>query len=375
MDIREEVFAGRHYYVVPVVALVEGVVFGATSSSPEFVPSESFSDFPDTWNTRPVTVNHPHNGQTYVLAGSQDILRSYQIGFLFNTKASSDKLITEAWIDSAMALEKATSNDKIKLTLDRLRSGDTIDVSIGAIVTSIAGQGTYNGSKYDGVWQTIIPDHLAILPDSIGACSVDAGCGTFRAQELRIEHGSNSSNRTSTKSSLVHLHINHIVGGKSSNFYKKEGISTMSDENAAATGDKGQKQNSKQPAKSPESVRELLGLNISDKLRDEISTLLEVNATLQAERVESFTKLLSKAVGRDLSNEETSTIGKVINHMDNFGVCTLSELMSEIVERNSSNFAGATGGNQIDKTFVGNNVVEMEGRMPLPPSVFSKKGQ
>ena len=147
----------------------------------------------------------------------------------------------------------------------------------------------------------------------------------------------------------------------------------MSDENAAATNNNGQKQNSKQSAKSPESVRELLGLNISDNLRDEISMLLEVSETLQAERVASFTKLLSKAVGRDLSDEESSAIGNVIGHIDKSGVCTLSELMAEIVERNHANFVGATGGNQVSKPFTGNNVVGMEGRMPLPQSIFSKK--
>jgi hypothetical protein len=44
-------------------------------------------------------------------------------------------------------------------------------------------KGTYKGAAYDGKWTSIDPDHLALLPESVGACSIEMGCGTHRAAE------------------------------------------------------------------------------------------------------------------------------------------------------------------------------------------------
>jgi hypothetical protein len=43
------------------------------------------------------------------------------------------------------------------------------------------GKGTYQGKKWNGYWDVVIPDHLAFLDSGqIGACSVADGCGTYK---------------------------------------------------------------------------------------------------------------------------------------------------------------------------------------------------
>ena len=56
---RTEKFAGRDYMVVPVVALVEGVIQGVNAANPELALASEFGKFPAGWNGRPVVMDHP----------------------------------------------------------------------------------------------------------------------------------------------------------------------------------------------------------------------------------------------------------------------------------------------------------------------------
>jgi hypothetical protein len=40
--------------------------------------------------------------------------------------------------------------------------------------------GTLNGMEYGRIARNLMPDHLAILPDKIGACSIADGAGLLR---------------------------------------------------------------------------------------------------------------------------------------------------------------------------------------------------
>ena len=55
--------------------------------------------------------------------------------------------------------------------------GDIIEVSTGYFADKLDESGEFEGEEYDGVQINLRPDHLAILPNTIGACSVDDGCG------------------------------------------------------------------------------------------------------------------------------------------------------------------------------------------------------
>lgn len=175
---------GRDYVVVPVVALVEGVRHAGGSPHPELVLAEAFGRHVATWNGRPIVVDHPVDDDgVSVLASSPGILEKCYLGILLNAEASDGKLKTEAWLDLS-AIENSSS-DKVVEMWERLVDGETVEVSVGAIVYTQQKKGTYEGKKYSGVWDIVIPDHLAFLSgDQIGACSIDDGCGTYRTQSL-----------------------------------------------------------------------------------------------------------------------------------------------------------------------------------------------
>jgi uncharacterized protein YoaH (UPF0181 family) len=170
---------GKEYTVIPVGALVEGVLQGMGSEGPELALAEEFGKFPTSWDGRPVVMSHPtvevDGKKTPVSANSPDILETYQIGYIFNTKLVGNELHQEAWVDNAVM---ESLNDDSKETMARLNSGEQIEVSTGYFALIEDSEGTYNNQDYEGVQRNIVPDHLAFLPDgTLGACSNADGCG------------------------------------------------------------------------------------------------------------------------------------------------------------------------------------------------------
>ncbi|HMI90073.1 MAG TPA: hypothetical protein VK509_01865, partial [Polyangiales bacterium] len=55
-------FESREHLVVPVIALVEGVVHAVNSDQPEYVPGTELARAPLGWNGRPVVGDHPSDG-------------------------------------------------------------------------------------------------------------------------------------------------------------------------------------------------------------------------------------------------------------------------------------------------------------------------
>lgn len=180
---RTETFNDREYLVVPVVALVEGVVHAMNAGSPEFVAAEEFSRAPQGWNGRPLFYGHPMNGDSPVSGNSPDVLEEKAIGLVFNTRLKSKKLSMEAWIDVEKAKEVAPD------LIDRVNKGDAIEISVGVFVETDDTEGIFEGKKYLGAWHDIVPDHLALLPKGDeGACSVEMGCGVRAAKGAHVDH-------------------------------------------------------------------------------------------------------------------------------------------------------------------------------------------
>lgn len=179
--VRTEIYDGQEYLVVPVVALVEGVLHPCNSEFPELALAETFGKHAAGWNGRPVTMGHPSRGGTNVSANSPEVLSTEAIGKLFNTHMDGKKLKTEAWINLERVKEV---NGEATLAVQRIRSGDTIEVSTGLFATVSAQEGEYDGKEYAGIWQDTVPDHLALLPaGTTGACSVGDGCGAPRLNQ------------------------------------------------------------------------------------------------------------------------------------------------------------------------------------------------
>ncbi len=179
-DTRTETFMGREYVVVPVVALVEGVLQGMNAANPELALFEEFGSVPDGWNGRPVVMNHPIVDGSPVSANSPTVLETYQLGYVFHALGDGEakKLIVEAWLDVERI--KALGGEA-QSTLDRVLAGTIVEVSTGLFTGLEETKGRFNNQDYSGIWRNIIPDHLAFLSEgTIGACSIEDGCGTPR---------------------------------------------------------------------------------------------------------------------------------------------------------------------------------------------------
>jgi len=175
-EIRTAQFQDREHLVLPVIALVEGVIWPSNAPAPELVLADSFSSAPQGWNGRPVFYGHPTQEGRQVSGNIPEILPS-AIGMVFNAGVDTKRLKMEAWLDTER-IGKAPEGARL---LERIHNNETIEVSVGAYVTVAETAGSLNGKKYETIWQSITPDHLALLSENeIGACSVEAGCGTPR---------------------------------------------------------------------------------------------------------------------------------------------------------------------------------------------------
>jgi hypothetical protein len=185
-ELRTASFEDREHLVVPVVALIEGVVWPANAPYPELVLASEFSRLPQVWDGRPVVMDHPKLDDQFVSANCPEVLESFSFGRVFNTKTTDHQLLMEAWLDPQKA-EKVGS-EAVRVC-ERAKAGEPIEISVGVYMTLEKKSGIYNGpvasskgKKYEGIWHDIGSDHLAMLPEgTVGACSIEMGCGAPRA--------------------------------------------------------------------------------------------------------------------------------------------------------------------------------------------------
>lgn len=164
--VRHTVHEGRDTLVVPVVMIVEGVLNGALLSTSEF------GKHVESWNDVPVPVLHPEERGQPISAKRPDVI-ARTIGRVYNARVDGDKLKAELWID----VEKAKRLGFGELLRD-LDAGKTVEVSTGYFSDDLEVSGEMKGAEYTTQHINIKPDHLALLPGQIGACSVADGCGT-----------------------------------------------------------------------------------------------------------------------------------------------------------------------------------------------------
>lgn len=163
-------YMGRDHIVVPVIMARADVAMNGCR-----IPLDEL--FPDAWNGVPVTIGHPNVGNGFSSANDPDIMSNWAIGHIFNSSLDQLMLRGEAWIDVARceALRPGL--------VDHLESGEPLDVSTGYFSKKVKSPGVLNGRRYSALDTEINPDHLALLPDEIGACSWDDGCGVRTNKE------------------------------------------------------------------------------------------------------------------------------------------------------------------------------------------------
>ena len=185
--VRTAMHNGREHLVVPVVALMEGVIHAINAPSAELVPLTTLSEKPERWNDRPVVLGHPTRGGRQCSANDPEIMASHAFGQVREAQIKGAKLICEAWVDP-VRLETLGA----QALLAKLRAGEMVDVSVGAFVSTTDEAGDWYGKKFAATWMQIQPDHLAFLPHTSGACSLEMGCGANRAAELATLGGPGS---------------------------------------------------------------------------------------------------------------------------------------------------------------------------------------
>lgn len=172
--IRFEMLEGREYLVAPMVMITEGVHSG--SNGPIYYPVEELSNPAAvmSWNHKPVVVYHPNDQKSS--ACTEQIIENQKVGMILNTHWDSDtkKLRAEAWLE-INRLEKVD-----KRVLESLENGNIMEVSTGVYTENEVIQGTWNTESYSMIARNLRADHLAILPDKVGACSTQDGAGLLQ---------------------------------------------------------------------------------------------------------------------------------------------------------------------------------------------------
>jgi hypothetical protein len=119
------------------------------------------------WNGRPIVAPlHPHGG-----AGRPEAFDEQRIGTVFNAQFDGVRLSAEAWIDQERV---ARIDPRVE---DAIIHNRRMEVSTGLFHDVDGRHGTWNGEDYISSAINHVPDHLAILPDKVGACSINDGCG------------------------------------------------------------------------------------------------------------------------------------------------------------------------------------------------------
>lgn len=169
---RYETLNGREYLVAPMALITPGVLNGSKGAL--YYPPEEVSRNVDAWNNTPIVVYHPMENGKGISARDPDVLNSQGIGFVFKAKYNK-KLVAEGWFD----IEKTKEVDN--RILNSLEQGEKIELSTGLFTENEEAEdnANYGGKPYTAIARNYRPDHLAILPDQTGACSIKDGCGVL----------------------------------------------------------------------------------------------------------------------------------------------------------------------------------------------------
>lgn len=179
--LRTEHQDGKKYLVAPVVMMVEGVHNG--SRGPLFHPISELGKDPQTWEGMPVTVHHPQEGGKFVSAND-----NHAVGKVSAPKVEDRKLKAEAWLDEQKLIAASPQ------AYQHIIEGRPIEVSIGVFTEEVEMAGVWNDEQYSAIARNHRPDHLALLPGDVGACSWQDGCGIRVNVEKSREEVMNQKN-------------------------------------------------------------------------------------------------------------------------------------------------------------------------------------
>ena len=169
----------RAYVTAPAVLLVAGVLNHGLVASEELKA--------EAWNHVPVVVGHPMDAEGLPISAREpSILAHYGVGSVYRARLQPGQrqghpvtaLAAELWIDVQQA---ETLGGEALQAMQMIESQTPMDVSTAFYSTAEQTRGSFYGVSYQEIHHDLIPDHLALLPNAIGACNwADDGCGVPR---------------------------------------------------------------------------------------------------------------------------------------------------------------------------------------------------
>lgn len=179
--IKSIVHNGQDYFIVPAVLAKVGVMNNVLYTK------ELLSNTQDAWNGVKVTLRHPQFDGHDASINTPETADAFAIGELYNVTFDDDKLKGDIYLNKSVVEAKGAVD-----LIERLKNNEYIDVSTGLVNVTIKNEdGEFDGKKYKAIINTFKADHLAILPDEKGACSVKDGCGTLFNSELSFSEITN----------------------------------------------------------------------------------------------------------------------------------------------------------------------------------------
>ena len=175
--VRRERFRGRDYLVAPARLLVSGVLNGSQGAL--FYPRSEMVKNPDDWNLIPIVRNHPRRNGQWCSATLPGVLEKQGIGFVNRSRLTgkATNLDSDLWFDIAKTRQ---IDPKI---IESLEAGRPLELSTGLFTKNKPAPigANHEGREYEAIATDFRPDHLAILSDTQGACSLSDGCGVLMA--------------------------------------------------------------------------------------------------------------------------------------------------------------------------------------------------
>lgn len=175
--VRNDSMGGKTFIVAPMIMILEGVHEG--SQGPVYYPAEELAKTAQVWNMKPVVLYHPQANGIGISACDPDVISNRGLGVIMNTKFEDGKLKAEAW------LEVDRCNKIDERIMEAIENNNIMELSTGLYAEADGVEGIWNEEAYISTVMNFKPDHLALLPDLEGACSVEDGAGFLRLNQKK----------------------------------------------------------------------------------------------------------------------------------------------------------------------------------------------
>lgn len=179
-NVRTEHLHGREYVVAEAVILREGILNG--SDGPLFYSLPEITKNVGMWNGVSIVAPHPYvyedGKQKHVSAYAPGVSDAFGVGLCYNDridKDSSGKPVRK--VDLYFDVEKSNRIDGRIIPAVRSREAVNVSTGITTLKRKAVDNNVHNGHVYTHTVHNIGADHLAVLMDEKGACSVFDGCG------------------------------------------------------------------------------------------------------------------------------------------------------------------------------------------------------